>query len=116
MIIIPLSSAPDFTFTTILDTVAYDFRLHWNDRDESWYIYLGLANQPYRFKTKITNGTDILSKYRAYDDIPKGVLIVLDKEKVYGRLQRDSFSSGRFSLIYFSETEASLLRERNLIR
>lgn len=113
---IPIKDNPDFSFTTILDSVAYDMRLQWNGRDESWYIYVGKANQPFIFKTKITNGSDIISKYRAYDSVPKGILLVVDKEKTYGRLQRDSFSSGRFSMFYYTKDLVPILQELNFIR
>ena len=113
---IPVADNPDYTFTVILDSVAYDLRMQWNGRDESWYLHLGLANQEYTFKTKITNGSDILSKYRAYDNVPKGVLMVFDKEKTYGRLQRDSFSSERFALLYYTQDEVPTLREAGFIR
>lgn len=113
---IPTIDNPDYTYTVVLDSVSYDMRLFWNGRDESWYIFMGLSNQPYVFKTKITNGSDILSKYRAYNDVPKGVLIVLDKEKIYGRLQRDSFASKRFSLLYYTENEVEGLQQAGLIR
>lgn len=112
---IPLRDLPDQSFTVVLDTIAYDIRVQWNGRDESWYVYFGRANQQYLFKTKITNGTDVLRKYRAYDDCPKGILMVLDQEKLYGRLQRDSFNSGRFALLYYTEESANLIREAGLI-
>lgn len=113
---IPTKDLPDYSFTVILDNVSYDFRLQWNGRDEAWYVYVGLSNQEFLVKTKLTSGTDVLSPYRAYDETPKGVLIALDKEKIYGRLARDSFSSGRFSLLYYTEDSVETLRESGLVR
>lgn len=92
------------TFNVVLEGVEHEITLQYNPRDESWYISLGLANLSPIFKTKITNGTDILKKYRAYEDVPNGSLFVVDNRKQYGRLGRDAFSSGRFSLIYADES------------
>jgi hypothetical protein len=99
------------TFNVVLEQQSYEITLQYNPRDESWYIYFGLTNLQPIFKTKITNGTDILKKYRAFEDVPKGSLFVIDNQKLDGRLQRDSFSSGRFSLAYADESTRLLLEE-----
>lgn len=116
LIEIPIQSGPDFSFSVLLDNNSYDIRFQWNGRDKAWYTFIGQTNLPPTFKTKVTNGSDILGNYRAYDSTPRGYLAVIDKEKVYGRLQRDSFSKGRFSLIYYTEDEIDFLRDSNLIR
>lgn len=109
---IPIQDSPDSSFTTILDGIAYDFRLQWNGRDESWYLYCGPPNQPFLFKTKVTSGADFLKSYRAYEDCPKGIMLAVDLNKKYGRLQRDSFSTGRFELLYITaDSRESLVRE-----
>ena len=105
----PIADNPYQTFTTVLDEVAYTITLHWNTRDEAWYITLGRQGLQPLFKTKITNGVDILEKYRSYDPCPKGLLFVIDNEKDWGRLQRDSFSNGRFSLYYIDEFDREFL-------
>ena len=113
---ISVPDSPDSGFTVILDSISYDLRLQWNGRDESWYMFLGLSNQEYLFKSKLTSGWDILSEYRAYEDTPKGVIVAVDNEKSFGRLQRDSFTSGRFALYYFTEDSTEQLREAGYIR
>lgn len=112
---IPITSLADSTSTVILDSISYDIRLQWNGRDESWYVYIGRTNQEFLFKTKVTNGSDFLRKYRSYATCPQGVMLVLDKEKLYGRLSRDSFSSSRFSLLYYTADTVDDLRRLKLI-
>lgn len=99
---IPISPDADQSFTVVLDQTAYDIRLQWNGRDESWCMYCGISNRPFLFKTKITTATDFLRKYRAYDSCPKGSFRVIDLNKDVGRLSRDGFTSGRFVLQYIT--------------
>lgn len=98
-----LPDSPDVIFTTILDSTAYDIRIQWNPRDEAWYMYLAKQNNDFIFKTKITTNTDLLKIHRANNDCPKGMLLALDNMKFYGRINRDGWSSGRFSLYYVTE-------------
>ena len=98
-----LPDSPDVVFTTIMDGVAYDLRLQWNDRDEAWYLFVGKQNNDFTFKSKITTGTDILKFHRANNNCPKGALIAIDNMKTYGRIKRNGWSSNRFSLYYVSE-------------
>jgi hypothetical protein len=112
---IPITDNPDKSFTVILDNVAYDVRLQWNGRDESWYLYCGRANRDFLFKTKITTAADILKKYRSYEDCPKGMIKAIDLNKRFGRIQRDSFSSGRFKLIYLTQESVEALDELGVI-
>jgi hypothetical protein len=109
---IPLTNDLTFqTFNVVLENQTYEITLQYNPRDESWYIYFGLPSLTPIFKTKVTNGTDILKKYRAYEDVPNGALFVVDNHKDYGRLGRDSFFSGRFSLLYADESTRLLVQE-----
>ena len=55
-----IPDAPDVVFTCVLDNAAYDLRLHWNGRDQAWYLFLGKQNTEYVFKTKITTNSDLL--------------------------------------------------------
>ena len=97
------------SFNTLLEDTLYDITLSWNARDEAWYISLAESGMQPLFKTKVTNGIDLLKKYRAYDSCPKGGLFVLDRNKKYGRVTRDAFSSGRFSLVYLTEDSREAL-------
>lgn len=109
---IPFSGVePDETLTVILEGRSYDLRIQYNPRDESWYMYFGLQNLPAKFKTKIRTGVNILENFNAYDDVPKGDLRVVDLNKLYGRIQRDSFSSGRMVLLYLTEASKAATDE-----
>lgn len=112
---IPVQDNPDNSFTTVLDDIAYDFRLQWNGRDQSWYLYCGLPNQPFLFKTKVTSGNDFLKVYRSYEACPKGIMLAIDVNKQVGRLERDSFSTGRFELLYITADSREALVEEGLI-
>ena len=101
---IPYNDNPDSIFTIILDNVAYDIRLQWNTRDESWNMYLGRQSQPPIFKTKLATDVDLLKSHRALPDVPKGMMMVVDLNKSVGRITRDGFSSGRFG-IYYADAE-----------
>jgi hypothetical protein len=103
--LLDVPDSPDTVFTTLFDGVAYNIKLQWNGRDQSWQMSLGRQNQPYLFKTKITTNTDLLKAYRALDNVPKGVLIAIDKIKLYGRITRDGFSSKRWQLYYMTADE-----------
>lgn len=105
---IPITEdSPDQIFTLILEGVSYDMRLQWNNRDESWEIFLGRQGQPPMFTSKLTTNADVLKLYKAYEDTPNGVLVVLDSLKKSGRISRDGFTSGRFVLLYITSDTVS---------
>jgi hypothetical protein len=108
---IPISDNPNQQFSVVLENRNYDITLQWNVRDESWYMVLGLSGLSPIFKTKIVNGIDLLRKYRAYQDVPKGMMYVYDNAKQVGRLTRDGFSSGRFTLYYLTENSRLLFED-----
>ena len=108
---IPIPDSPHPTFTTVLEGVSYDITLHWNSREEAWYISLARAGFTPLFRTKVVNGIDLLRKYRSYANCPKGMLFVNDLEKDWGRLTRDGFSSGRFALYYLDEADRLLVQQ-----
>lgn len=100
----------DATQTVVLENAAYNLRTQWNGRDEAWYIYIGLSGQPLSFKDKITNGTILFDRFKYSPACPKGNMYVYDSVKQYGRLQRDSFSTGRFKLYYLDSVLLAFLR------
>lgn len=109
MILLSIPDSPDVVFTTILDGVAYDLRIQWNTRDESWYLYLARQNNEFAFKTKITTNTDLLKIHRANDSCPKGMLLPIDNMKYYGRISREGWNNNRFSLYYITEDERDII-------
>lgn len=110
---IPVTSLADSTITIVLDNQAYSLRMQWNGRDESWYMYLGKQGDTPKFKCKMRIGYDLLSTFSAYEEVPQGILVVIDLNKRYGRLQRDSFSSGRMVLLYITESSKEALSDLN---
>lgn len=110
---IPVTSLADSVMNIVLDGQSYNLRMQWNGRDESWMLYLGIAGQDFKFKSKMRVGVDLLKQYSGYDDVPQGMLYVLDLNKGSGRLQRDSFSSGRMVLVYITESSKIALDALN---
>jgi hypothetical protein len=112
---IPVVDAPDNKFTIILEGQSYDIRLQWNGRDESWYLFFGLANSTPTFISKVTTSWNILRPYWGYEEVPNGILVAIDLLKTNGRLQRDSFSTKRFKLFYITSDSVEALERLNIL-
>lgn len=70
-----LSGYPDETFRVVLDSVTYELRFMWNERDESWFFSLGDVGAQFpTITTKLTCYSDILAPYRYLDNVPDGNL------------------------------------------
>lgn len=70
-----LSGYPDETFRVVLDSVTYELRFMWNERDESWFMSLGdVGAQRPTITSKLTSYSDILAPYRYLDNVPDGNL------------------------------------------
>jgi len=108
---IQLADSADDQFTIILEGQAYNIRMQWNNRDQAWYMFFGLANATPTFISKLTTSFNILRPYWGYEEVPNGILVAIDMLKSVGRLERDSFSSGRFKLIYISSDSVQALRD-----
>lgn len=79
----------------------YTFRFRYNQTEDAWYCYLGLLGEDPKVKFKIVNGVDLLAPWRAYEEIPYGVLFIHDQDLEYGRAGKDNFhTDGRFILVY----------------
>ena len=108
MLILPSSPDADYTQTLVLDNVSYDLRLQHNTREVAWYLYIGLAGQPYEVKTKVVNGWDILAPFKHLAGIPKGLLMAADIVASWGRINREEFQQDkRFVFLYITEAEAA---------
>lgn len=105
MVIIPIYDLPDFKQTVVLDGASYNLWLQWNERDEAWYCAIGRSGSEYTASFKLTNGVDLLRRFKAYRSTPEGSIRVIDKEKKTGRISYEGLVSGRFDLIYFTEDE-----------
>lgn len=106
-----LNTLPDTKFTVVLEGDAYDIRMQWNTRDTAWEMSIGRQSLTPTVITKITTNSNILRPYRAYANIPDGELRVLDIVKKNGRIERDSFSSGRFVMVYITSDSVEALAD-----
>lgn len=62
-----------------LDKVVYSVQVHWNDREESWYLSL-FDNQgnPLACGIKLVCGIDLLKKHKFLPGVPSGHFYVAD--------------------------------------
>lgn len=79
---------PDQTFRVVLDSITYELRFMWNERDESWFMSFGDVGTDPTFTTKLTCYTDILAPYRYRDNIPQGNLVLFPLRVVSARVGR----------------------------
>ena len=92
---------PDQTYSVTLDSVDYDIRLRWNNRDESWQCIIGLSGEDPSATFKMTNGRDLLEPYKHMEEIPDGQLYMFDMVKATGRPTYDETGiDRRFQLLY----------------
>lgn len=71
-----LSGYPDESFRVVLDSVTYELRFMWNERDESWFMSLGDVGADPTITTKLTAYTDLLAPYRYLENVPDGNLVL----------------------------------------
>ena len=109
-LIIPCGDTADNLQTVSIEGVAYSIRFRWNNRSESWFMYLGPKGATPVIKTRIVNGYDLLKPYRGLDGVPDGALFLVDSEQYYGRAGRFNMGIGeRFQLIYIDSDIISSL-------
>ena len=103
-LIVPIGDTADNIQTVSVEGVAYNFRFRWNNRSESWFMYLGPKGSTPVIKTRLTTGGDLLEPYRGLEGIPPGSLYMLDLREEYGRPGRDNLGiSQRFQLLYMDK-------------
>lgn len=97
----------------------YSFRYRYNSLEDAWYCYVGLLGQTPKVKFKIVNGVNLLKPYSAYDEVPSGLLYVVDMDQDWGRPSKEgTFKEGRFFLLYFTSEEdlASFVETYNALQ
>lgn len=106
-IVLPIAGEDaDERITIALEGQDYDIRVRWNTLDCSWYCYIGAVNREPTIKSKLVCGVDLISPYTHLGNVPKGALLLVDSEKLFGRAARDNFGvDKRFQLFYILETE-----------
>lgn len=83
-----LSGYPDETFRVVLDSITYELRFMWNERDESWFFSLGDVGAEPTITTKLTCYSDLLAPYRYMDNVPAGNLVLFPLRDVRHRVGR----------------------------
>lgn len=80
MQVLPLvPSIPLYTFDTLLDGVAYVFRVYWNARDEAWYMDIADGERVVvAYGLKIVLGTSI-GRTVDHELTARGSLIAIDR-------------------------------------
>lgn len=83
-----LSGYPDETFRVVLDSVTYELRFMWNERDESWFFSLGDVGADPTITTKLTCYSDLLAPYRYMENVPDGNLVLFPLRDIRHRAGR----------------------------
>lgn len=84
----------------------YSFRYRYNSLEDAWYCYIGLLGQTPKVKIKLVNGIDLLLPYKAYTEVPKGSLFIVDMDEEWGRPSKEgTYRDGRFFLLFVAEGE-----------
>tara|TARA_Y100000593_G_scaffold94032_1_gene191199 strand:- start:15932 stop:16273 length:342 start_codon:yes stop_codon:yes gene_type:complete len=102
---LPSGVTVDYKYRVSLEGDGYDIRTRWNNRSQSWYIYIGRTGRNPVLKTRAVVGRDLLAAY-SNEDLPAGKLYVVDVEKGFGRPSEDDFGiDKRFRLLYVRSDE-----------
>lgn len=83
-----LTGYPDESFRVVLDSVTYELRFMWNERDESWFFSLGDVGADPTITTKLTCYSDILAPYRYMENVPQGNIYLFPLRDVRHRAGR----------------------------
>lgn len=82
--IIPVSETTDsFIEQVDLDGLIYDLQFHWNARDNHWFMDIGRSGIFLLNGIKLVNTSDLISEFGRIEDLPPGVLSVVDLDDVY---------------------------------
>ena len=88
----------DQTMRVVLDSVTYEMRFQWNERDESWLVSLGDVGATPTLSFKLTTVIDILAPFRYLDNVPNGKLVVFSFEQSTKRV-------GRYNIGFLSDLQ-----------
>lgn len=93
-----LDGYPDQTMRVVLDSITYEMRFQWNERDESWLVYFGDVGAEPTISFKLTAFVDLFAPYRYMDNIPDGRLMVISFTEYKKRV-------GRYNIGFLSELQ-----------
>ena len=101
-----LSGYPNETFRVVLDSITYQLKFMWNERDESWFFSLGEVGAAPAITAKLTCYSDILAPYRYMDNVPDGNLYLFPLRDVRARAGRYNIGpTAGIQMIYASRLE-----------
>lgn len=86
--------------TATLGDASYQLEWQWNDRDESWMLFVGMVGQDPSVGVKITNIKDMLKSYKHLEGVPKGELTCGSFYYPSDRVDRSLGKEGNFYLVY----------------
>lgn len=93
-----LDGYPDQTMRVVLDSVTYEMRFQWNERDESWLVYFGDVGSEPTVSFKLTAFVDVLQPFQYLENIPNGRLMVISYTSFRKRV-------GRYNIGFLSELQ-----------
>ena len=117
MVIISMADANDFVTSAILDTESYKFHFSWND---TGFWLMDLRDSEGRDIVrgiKLLPNFPLLNQYRRLAGMVKGefvIGVVNEDDEKSQQIPRDGFTSGRFSLIYVSESDKNAILEASI--
>lgn len=88
----------DQTMRVVLDSVTYEMRFQWNERDESWFVSFGDVGANPTVTFKLTSYIDVLEPFRYLDELPNGTLIVYSFNQSTKRV-------GRYNIGFLSDLQ-----------
>lgn len=106
--VLPISSDPDNIQRIQLSTTTYDFRFRWNSYEECWYCYIGLNGADPKVHFKLVVGMDLLEQYNGYQEVPDGLMYLVDVDQKWGRPGRDNVGIGKRFQLFYAERDEDL--------
>ena len=88
----------DQTMRVVLDSVTYEMRFQWNERDESWLVSFGDVGSNPTITFKLTSFIDVFEPFSYLDEIPNGTLIVYSFSQSTKRV-------GRYNIGFLSDLQ-----------
>lgn len=88
----------DQTMRVVLDSVTYEMRFQWNERDESWFVSFGDVGSDPTITFKLVTVFDIFKPFRYMDNIPDGQLRVFSFTQSTKRV-------GRYNIGFLSDLQ-----------
>lgn len=79
-----------FTQQVELDGKVYDLLFKYNARESRWYMTIARNDVTLLSGLKLVHGSDLLSQFKYVEDIPKGLLAIVDLNSLYADPDADT--------------------------